>query len=107
MINKLSGKKTCAKLSPEQYHSVEFSFDDSADIYQFRIWGVDSTPLSILIKQDSTIISRLQVGQVLNTRYYSNNSSYPSECMKTVVQHITKKDKGRLKGHYLAELEIL
>jgi hypothetical protein len=39
--------------------------------------------------------------------YYQTDIAYPSEYLKTVIRHITKKRQARLKGHYLVGLDIL
>ena len=91
----------------DQYHSVEFSVDGLDFAYQFKIWNIASSSICLLIKETSDILPRLNVGDTLNMRYYSHDSSHPHGDLATRIRHITKNDEGRLRGHYLVGLEIL
>jgi len=91
----------------DQYRSVEFSVDGLDFVYQFKIWNIASSSMCLLIKENSDILPRLNVGDTLNMRYYSDDSSLPLGVLATQIRHITKNDEGRLKGHYLVGLEIL
>ena len=91
----------------DQYHSVEFSVDGLDIAYQFKIWNIASSSMCLLIKENSDILTRLNVGDTLNMRYYSDDSSLPHGDLATKIRHITKNDEGRLKGHCLVGLEIL
>ena len=90
-----------------EYYSVEVAIDGLDFSYQFRIWSIASTPMCVLIKEDSDILPRLKVGEILNMKYYSTGSVHPPECLETAIRHITKNDQGRFKGHYLVGLEII
>lgn len=63
--------------------------------------------MSILVNEESSVLPLLKVGDTLDSKYYSDSSVYPSENMQTLIRHITKKKKGRLKGHYLIGLKII
>ena len=91
----------------DQYHSVEFSLRDCAFTYQFKIWDISSKGICVLVKEDSDLLNYLKVGDILNLKYYANNSSKPIEYLKTEIRHITKDEKGRFKGLYLVGLSIV
>jgi len=93
--------------SVDQYYSVEFSFEGLDVIYQFKIWKTVSTVMSVLVKEDSSILPWLKVGDKLNMKYYSTDVVDPFEDLNTEIRYITKQDQGRLKGHYLVGIEIL
>ncbi|MFC1866963.1 hypothetical protein ACFL0H_02355 [Thermodesulfobacteriota bacterium] len=107
MINSSSDKISDVKNRVDQYHSVEFSIKGLGLPHQFRIWDSFSGSMSVLIREDSSTLPLLKVGDTLDTKYYSVNSIYPSENMRTLIRHITKKSEGRLRGHYLVGLKIL
>jgi hypothetical protein len=90
-----------------QYQSVEFLIKELEVPYQVRIWENESESMNILVKESSSILPFLKVGDTLDTKFYSKGSTYPSEKMKAIVRHITKKREGRLKGHYLIGLKIV
>ena len=92
---------------PHQYHSVEFSINELCVPHQFRIWNIASTPTCVLVKEDSRILPLLRVGDTLNLKYHPTASVRSTEFLKTSIGHITKHDKGKFKGHYIVELQIL
>lgn len=102
-INERSGGRGGSNL----YHSVEFSIESLGIPYQFRIWENAKESMNVLIKEDSSVLPLLKVGDTLDTKYYSVDSAYPSPNMRTVIRHITKSEDGRLKGHYLVGIRII
>lgn len=107
MINRSSEKRTGIKDISDQYHSVEFSIKGLELPYHVRIWENARGSMNVLVKDGSSVLPLLKVGDTLDTKYYSKGSIYPSENIKTVIRHITKNNNGRLKGHYLIGLKII
>lgn len=101
------GRRTGPIEHANPYSSVEFSINGLEIAYQFKIWNTASTPMCVLVKEDSNIVPRLKVGDTLNMKYYPTGSAYSPECLETAILHITKNDQGRFRGHYLVGLEIL
>lgn len=91
----------------DQYHSVEFSIKGIELPYQFKIWNTAKMSMCVLVKEDSAILPRLKVGDTLDMKFYTRDSGYPTDSLKTTIRHITKDDEGRFKGHYLVALEII
>jgi hypothetical protein len=92
---------------PEQYYSVQFSLKTLAYIYQFKIWNTSLHGLCILVNEDSDVLSHMQVGDVIDMKYYVSEKPGTTEDFKTEVRHITKQEDGRFKGHCLVGLLIL
>jgi hypothetical protein len=90
----------------DPYHSVEFSIKGIELPYQFKIWNTANMSMCVLVKEDSAILPRLKVGDTLDMKFYSGESCYPTNFLKTTIRHISK-DEGRFRGHYLVALEIL
>jgi len=91
----------------DQYYSVEFLVDGSAFVYQFKIWDISPKGVCVLVKEDSGLLNRLKVGDILNLKYYTTDSSRPIEYLETEIRHIAKDENGRFKGLYLVGLSIL
>ena len=89
------------------YHSVEFSVEGVDFPYQFRIWENRPDAMSVLVKNDSVILNRLKVGDVLDMKYYSEDSIYPSDNIRTAIRYVNEKSQGRLRGHSLVGLQII
>lgn len=101
------GRRSEPRKPVDQYHSVELTFSPNRIIYQFRIWNISQKGMCILLKEDSALLDHIHVGDVLEMKYYPTEESRPTEFFRTKIQHITKEDQGRFKGHYLVGLFIL
>ncbi|MFC1821303.1 hypothetical protein ACFL9T_01250 [Thermodesulfobacteriota bacterium] len=88
------------------YYSVEFSVNGGSS-YQFKIWDIPSMSMCVLVREDSALLSQLEVGHTLKMKYYSYDDICPMEYLATEIRHITKTVEGRFKGHYLIGLELL
>ena len=62
--------------------------------------------MCLLVREDSEIVSKLREGDILNMRYYSEASKYPTEHMETEILQIERNREGRFKGHYWIALGI-
>ena len=91
----------------DRYYSVEFWLSGCSFVYQFRIWNISSKGICVLVKEDSDLLNHVKVGDILNLKYYTTDSSKPIEFLKTEIKHITKDEQGRFKGVYLVGLSIL
>jgi len=102
-VERRSGLRTVV----EEYHGVEFHAKVPGPIYQFKIWNISAQGLCILVKEDSTVLDQINVGDVLNMKYYLNRPAGSIKTLNTKIIHITKYDTGRFKGHCLVGLSIL
>jgi hypothetical protein len=91
----------------DQYDSVEFSVNGLEHLYQFRIWDISPSGMGVLVKEGSEVLKHLKVGDILNMKYYREESLDQPEYLRTKIKHITKDDRGRFKGSYLVGLSIL
>jgi hypothetical protein len=103
----MAERRSEPRFPASQYYSVEFSINGLTMSYQFKIWNMASQSMCVLVREDSEILPRIKVGDILDMRYYTGSSSSPSEDLKTEIRHITKDDDGRFKGHYLVGLSIV
>jgi hypothetical protein len=90
-----------------QYYSVEFSIRGCPFTYQFKIWNISQKGICVLVKEDSELINYLKVGDILNLKYYTIDTSKPVEFIKTEIRHITKDESGHFKNLFLVGLSIL
>ena len=104
VINEFSEERSGRLKTMEKFHSVEISLKGLDLPYQFKIWDVATESVGVLVKEESTILPFLNEGDALDMKHYSVDST---ENILTVIQHITKNDHGRLKGHYLVGLRFI
>jgi hypothetical protein len=101
-----TNRRVGERIPPDKYYSVQFTQKDLCTIYQFKIWDISTKGMCILVRQDSDIMSSLNVGDILDMEYCSDDREVPIEKIKTEIRHITKNEQGRFKGHYLVGLGI-
>jgi hypothetical protein len=89
------------------YYSVEFSVAGLRTAYQFKIWKDTPENMYVMVKEESEILEKLRVGDILNMKYYSSDESDPFKYHATTIPRISREMEGRLKGHYLVGLEIM
>jgi len=63
--------------------------------------------LGILVNEDSAVLEYLTVNDILKMKYYHPEASSATEFLKTKIIHITKKEHGSFKGHFLIGLLII
>jgi len=61
----------------------------------------------VLIKEGSSILGCLRVGDILDVRYHCTDTGSEPENLNTEITYILKTDSGKFKGHYLVGLEII
>ena len=91
---------------PNKFYSVEMKLA-SLPIYQFKLKDVSENGACFMVKEDSAILEYLQVGLLLDMRYYSEDKTEPSEIFRSEIKHITKVTEQPYKGHYLVGVMIL
>lgn len=91
----------------DRFYSVDFLIEDTGFLYQFRLWDISGKGMCILVREDSPVLERIQVGDVISMRYYEEGESYPTEYIETQVRHITKDSSGKFQGHLLVGLLLV
>jgi hypothetical protein len=89
------------------YHSVEFSLKGLDFPWQVRIWDNVQGSMTVLVREDSSVLQYLKAGDTVDARYYRTGSIYPSEKVRTLIHNISKNSDGRLRGHYSIDLKIV
>jgi len=91
----------------EEYYSIEIPVHELHTVYQFRIWEIEYMSLAILIRDCSEILNWIKAGDRLKMRFYSHNPGKPCEDLYSELIYIEKQRHGRLRGHYLAGIEVM
>jgi hypothetical protein len=107
MTEPLVERRAESRSRVNEFYSVELSIKDIDLAYQFKIWDVSYRGMCVMIRPDSDILKHLRVGDILNMKYYKNDTSKAVEFLRTEIRHITKDDTGRFKDHYLVSLSIM
>jgi hypothetical protein len=74
---------------------------------RLKVWHKSTTYLCLLVEEDPSALIEFREGETLILKYHRLDSSLPSERLRTTVRKIKREKEGKLKGHYLIDLEIL
>ena len=91
----------------DRYYSVEFKLKETGSLYHFKLRDLSSDGLGILVNEDSAVLEHLTVNEILKMKYYPPEASSSAEFLETKIKHITKKEQGSFKGHFLIGLLII
>ncbi len=97
-------KRFQAQAEQGKYYSVEFAIDHPRPIYQFKIWRSEMSPMFVVVKENSAVLSKLKAGRILNMTYYSRDTHCPRKQIETRIEHITSQRQGRFEGHCTVSL---
>lgn len=103
-MNTSTVSKFNSSLKPAGFYSVEFAVDEPHPIYQFKIWRSESSPMFVVVKENSAVLPKLKAGSVLNMTYYSSDAQCPKKQIETRIGHISSERKGRFEGHCTIDL---
>ena len=98
-------KRSEERRPPDKYYSVQFSFDDMGPTYLFKLRDMPLNGLCILVKEDSSVLNQLEVGDILNMEYNPPGSSDSSKRLKTQIT--SKNSQDSFTGHSLVGLSIV
>jgi len=106
-VNKnLMERRSVTRRQVDEDCTAEFLIDGHDVTRRLKIWNKSTSSMCLLVKENSDILPRLKVGDTLRMVYHSTDSVYPFGYLGTTIRHITKKDQGQLRGHYLVGMEI-
>ena len=91
-------------VEPAGFYSVEFAIDEPHPLYQFKIWRSESSPMFVVVKENSAVLPKLKAGSVLNMTYYSSDRHCPKTQIETRIGHISNEREGRFEGHCTIDL---
>ncbi|BBO80758.1 hypothetical protein [Desulfosarcina ovata] len=97
-------KKFKASMAPNGYYSVEFALDQPHPLYQFKIWHSETSPMFVVVKENSAVLPKLKAGSVMNMTYYSSDTQCPKKQIETRIGHISNEREGRFEGHCTIDL---
>jgi hypothetical protein len=86
------------------FYSVEFAIDEPHPLYQFKIWRSESSPMFVVVKENSAVLPKLKAGSILNMTYYSNDVQCPKRQIETRIGPINSEREGRFEGHCTIDL---
>ncbi len=100
-------KRAEPRIPTDQFYSVEIFITELSRRYQFKLRDISKTGIGIIVRDDSLVLEHLQVGKIMEMLYASPPRIAESELLKTRIEHISKCETGRYKGHHIIGLSII
>ena len=95
------------KMVKEGY-SVAFPDEGSSVPFELKVWHKSPDYMCLVVREDpGRALRRLKVGQRVRMNYYAVDLERPSERLETEVVSVKESLRGRAKGQYLVDLQIL
>ena len=104
-VNELGESRAEAKTISDEFYSVQFILDGKGPSYQFKLRNISSNKTCILVKRDSYVFKRLNVGDILEMEYNPPRSLSVGKIFETLIT--SKFPDDRYTGHSLVELSII
>ncbi len=89
------------------FHSVELSIGGMPYCYQFKLRDRSESGMCVLVQEESEIMPHLNIGDVLDVKYWPSDKAAPPEHLKTQIRHITKTQANSSAGHYYVGLMVM
>jgi hypothetical protein len=100
-------KRAEPRVPADQFYSVEIHIPDLTRRYQFKLRDISTSGMGIIVRDDSLSLSHLRVGDVMEMLYAPPSRYVAPELLKTRIEHVTKCESGRFKGHHIVGLSII
>ena len=104
-VNELAEGRPEAKTILDEFYSVQFILDGKGPSYQFKLRNISSNNTCILVKRDSYVFKKLNVGDILEMEYNPPRSLGVGQIFETLIT--SKFPHNRYTGHSLVELSII
>jgi hypothetical protein len=83
---------------------IKISSDDLG--YQFKLRQIDDSQGCFFVNKNSSILSLLEVGSVLDMKYWTADKIRRVKSVRAEVNTIAKQNHEPFKGHYKVRLSI-
>jgi hypothetical protein len=104
--NPLEEKRSELRDIVDQPYSVEINLGRPIPVYQLKLRDISGHGSCILVKEDSSILKHLMVGQNLKMKYWTDSRAETRGYFRAQVIHISKPKEEQFKNHYSIGLLI-
>ena len=105
--NQVNEKRSDKSTRTDRFYCVEIDLGPPVPIYQFRVRNISGYSASVLVKEGSSLLKSLTIGQKLKMNYWTGEFLGETKTWQVQINHITKQSRGSLKGHFLVDFSIM
>ncbi len=91
----------------DMFHSVELSIGGMPYCYQFKLRDRSEKGMCVLVQESSKIMPYLNIGDILDVKFWPSDKAVPPEKLKTQIRHITKTPTNSSVGHFYVGLMVV
>ncbi len=106
-INNPAGIKHESVNFLDKYFSVQFSINSMEPTYLFKLRSNPFNGLFIIVREDSAVLRHLKIGDIVNMRYNTLESSNSTKPLKTLIRDISQNPQRSFMEHFLVGLYII
>jgi hypothetical protein len=100
------GKKYQSLKKADDFYRAEIRLSKFDLVYLLKLRKLSGNEACFLIKQDSVIFNKLEVGKALEMKYWIAGKTKIVKFLKAKVKNNTKQNQELLNNHYLVYLRI-
>jgi len=104
-LNRSAENKSDSRNILDTFYSVQFSLNHVGPTYLFKLRYIPLNGLCILVKEDSSILKKFKVGDILDMEYNTPGLSDSPKLLKTQIS--SKNCHDHFNGHSLVGLSII
>ena len=103
-------KRAEPRFPADQFYSVEIAIPELIGRYKFKLRDISTSGIGIIVKDDSLLLNHLKIGNILKILYSPSSRTARTavpELLETRIEHITKCETGRYKGHHIVGFSLI
>jgi len=91
----------------DKYFSVQFSINSMEPTYLFKLRYNSLNGLFVLVREDSAVLKHFKIGDIVDMKYNTLESSNSTTPLKTQIRDISKNPQRSFMEHFLVGLNIM
>ena len=99
-------KRSESRHDAKDYYHAEIRLV-GVPVYEVKLKNLSSKGACFLVKDNSSLLNYMRVGESVKVKYYLEDRSEPNSIYKAEIRHVTEVKEGRFNGHYCAGLSIM
>jgi hypothetical protein len=100
-------KRAKPRFPADQFYSIEIAIPELIGRYKFKLRDISTSGIGIIVKDDSLLLNHLKIGNILKILYSPSSRTAVPELLNTRIEHITKCETGRYKGHHIVGFSLI
>ena len=106
-LNQVKERRSENRKSIDRFYCVEIDLGRTLPIYLFKLRNISGHRACVLVKEGSSILKSLKIGQKLKMNYWSEENLGTTKTWQVQIKHIPRRLHGSMKGHVRRGFSII